>query len=88
MLRDIALWSNGKLSQDEIIKIIRNEAGPLLVRDRLFDVFTKDFDGVQKTSYAFNLVFQSYERTLSDVEINEVMAHITDVLSKQGLEVR
>lgn len=88
MLRDIALWSNGKLSQEEIIKIIRKEAGPLLVRDRLFDVFTKDFDGVSKTSYAFNLVFQSYERTLSDIEINEVMTHITEVLTNKGLEVR
>ncbi len=88
MLRDIALWSNGKLSQDQILEIIRTEAGPLLVRDRLFDVFTKDFDGESKTSYAFNLVFQSYERTLSDVEINEVMARITEKLSAQGLEVR
>lgn len=88
MLRDIALWSNNKLSQDEILNIIRTQAGPLLVRDRLFDVFKKDFDGVSKTSYAFNLVFQSYDRTLSDVEVNEIMARITDVLSKQGLEVR
>lgn len=88
MLRDIALWSNGKLSQNEILNIIRTEAGSLLVRDRLFDVFTKDFDGVSKTSYAFNLVFQSYERTLSDVEVNEIMERITSALLKEGLEVR
>lgn len=88
MLRDIALWSNGKLSEDEILEIIRKESGPLLVRDRLFDVFTKDFDGVQKTSYAYNLVFQSYEKTLSDTEINEIMAKVTKTLENQGLEVR
>lgn len=88
MLRDIALWSNGELSQHEILEIIRKEAGPLLVRDRLFDVFAKDFEGVSKTSYAFNLVFQAYDRTLSDVEINEVMTKVTQKLTKDGMEVR
>ncbi|OHA79618.1 MAG: hypothetical protein A2747_00505 [Candidatus Yonathbacteria bacterium RIFCSPHIGHO2_01_FULL_44_41] len=84
MLRDIAMWASGEITKDEILGIIRAEGGDLLVRDRLFDVFTKD----SKTSYAFNLVFQSHERTLSDVEINEVMARITEKLSTHGLEVR
>ncbi|MFZ2831798.1 MAG: hypothetical protein WAZ40_01455, partial [Minisyncoccia bacterium] len=84
MLRDIAMWANAGVSQEVIIKIIRTEGGALLVRDRLFDVFTKD----EKTSYAFNLVFQSPERTLSDIEINEVMARITAKLAGAGLEVR
>ncbi|MEK7568753.1 MAG: phenylalanine--tRNA ligase subunit beta [Patescibacteria group bacterium] len=84
MLRDIAMWSDGKTTKDEIIAIIRAEGGELLVRDRLFDVFEKD----SKTSYAFNLVFQSHDRTLSDVEVNEIMARITEKLSAKGLEVR
>ncbi|MEK7460466.1 MAG: phenylalanine--tRNA ligase beta subunit-related protein [Patescibacteria group bacterium] len=88
MLRDIAMWAKVGASQDEILSIIRTEGGALLVRDRLFDVFTKDFDGISKTSYAFNLVFQSYEKTLSDDEVNEVMKRITDKLSAHGLEVR
>ena len=87
MLRDIAMWAQD-ITQDEILAIIRTEGTDLLVRDRLFDVFTKEFDGVSKTSYAFNLVFQSPDRTLSDVEINEVMARITEKLSARGLEVR
>lgn len=87
VLRDIAIWSQN-VTQGEIVKIIREEGTELLVRDRLFDVFEKDFDGIKKTSYAFNLVFQSYERTLSDVEINEIMARITEKLSAKGLEVR
>ena len=87
MLRDIAMWAQD-VTQDEIITIIRAEGADLLVRDRLFDVFTKEVDGVSKTSYAFNLVFQSPDRTLSDVEINEVMALITEKLSARGLEVR
>lgn len=88
MLRDIAVWAEVGIFQEEIISIIQEEAGVLLVRDRLFDVFEKDFDGVKKTSYAFNLVFQSYDRTLTDVEVNEIMARITAKLIARGLEVR
>jgi phenylalanyl-tRNA synthetase beta chain len=84
ILRDIAMWASEEVTKEDIISIIRTEGGELLVRDRLFDVFTKD----SKTSYAFNLVFQSHERTLSDIEINEVMARITKKLSEKGLEVR
>ena len=88
MLRDIAMWAPVGITQEDILAIIRTEGGALLVRANLFDVFTKEVDGVSKTSYAFNLVFLSYERTLSDVEINEVMSRITEKLSARGLEVR
>ncbi len=83
-LRDIAMWASGDISQDEIISIVREKGGALLVRDRLFDVFEKD----GRTSYAFNLVFQSHERTLSDADVNEVMEHITRELLARGMEVR
>ena len=46
ILRDIALFAEeGK--EKEILTIIKTEAGPLLFRADLFDVFTKD----GKTSY-------------------------------------
>ena len=88
MLRDIAMWATEGITQEDILAIIRTEGGTLLVRANLFDVFTKEVEGVSKTSYAFNLVFLSHERTLSDDEINEVMARITKALSVKGLEVR
>lgn len=88
MLRDIAMWAPEGTTQEEILAVIREEGGELLARANLFDVFTKEVDGISKTSYAFNLVFLSYDRTLSDIEINEIMARITEKLSAQGLEVR
>ncbi|MCK9345335.1 MAG: hypothetical protein M0P64_04460 [Candidatus Pacebacteria bacterium] len=88
MLRDIAMWAPEGITQDEILAIIRTEGGELLTRANLFDVFKKEVDGVSRTSYAFNLVFLSHERTLSDVEINEIMARMTEKLSARGLEVR
>lgn len=88
VLRDIAMWAKEGIHQDEILSIIHIEAEKLLVRGELFDVFTKDFDGVKKNSYAFNLVFQSYERTLSDSEVNEVMVRVMKKLSDQGFDIR
>ena len=84
ILRDIALFAEeGK--EKEILTIIKTEAGPLLFRADLFDVFTKD----GKTSYAFHLVFQSQEKTLSDEEINKIMDKVTRALNnKKGWQVR
>jgi phenylalanyl-tRNA synthetase beta subunit len=61
-----------------------------MIKNRLFDVFTKKFeDGSSKVSYAYRLIFQSYERTLSDEEINLIMQKITDKLNaKEGWQVR
>ncbi len=88
MLRDIALWVPEKVTSDVVIEIIANEAGELLRTKRLFDVFTKEIDGIRKTSYAFNLVFQSDEKTLSDDEVNVIMNRVQSALVKEGYEVR
>lgn len=85
VLRDIAVWVSENLSSDDILSIITNDAGELLVQSSLFDEYKKD----GKVSYAFKLVFQSLEKTLSDEEVNEVMKRITDTLNAQdGFEVR
>ncbi len=88
MLRDIALWAPEGVSVDAVLSVIADEGGELLRIKRLFDVFTKEFSEGKKTSYAFNLVFQSYEKTLSDGEVNSIMEHITSALSANGWEVR
>lgn len=88
MLRDIALWVPEGIPHDEVLAIIVHEGGNLLRTKRLFDVFTKEFPEGKRTSYAFNLVFQSYEKTLSDEEINNSMLRITIALRARGWEVR
>lgn len=71
--RDIAVWVPEKDSSEKILKIIKENGTGLLVKEPyIFDSFSKD----GKISYAFRLVFQSYERTLTDSEINEIMAKI------------
>jgi phenylalanyl-tRNA synthetase beta chain len=82
--RDIAVFVPESVTQDELQKIITEKAGTLLVRDTLFDVFKKE----GKVSYAFRLVFQSHERTLTDDEINKIMESISATLAEKGWQVR
>ncbi len=85
--RDISLWVSNSPSEDlknDIINVMRTVAGSLLVRITLFDEFTKD----GKTSYAFRLIFQSYEKTLTDDEVNERMVLVETKISENGWEVR
>jgi phenylalanyl-tRNA synthetase beta subunit len=83
VLRDIALWSDSE-EAGPVLEIITQNAGPLLVRADMFDTFTKD----GRTSYAFHLAFQSYEKTLTDDEVGKIMQDVTDACTKQGWEVR
>ncbi len=93
MVRDIALFV-GTESSEEVWNIIFNSikesgADTLLRRHELFDVFKKkDETGKEITSYAFRMVFQSYEKTLSDEEINAVMDKIYKTVADRGFKVR
>lgn len=87
VLRDISVWVPGSTGQEEMIKkMIAENAGDLLVRNTLVDVYEKVDES--KTSYSSRLVFQSEEKTLTDVEINEIMDNITKSLNESGFEVR
>ncbi len=89
-VRDIAVFTPEGTEEKQVRKIIEEKADSLLIKNRLFDVFTKaQEDGTKKTSYAFRLVFQSHEKTLTEDEINNVMTSITNTMnSKQGWQVR
>lgn len=82
--RDIALWVPEAVPGDEIEKVLKENGGELLTQCRLFDEFKKE----GKVSYAFRLIFQSFERTLTDDEVGRIMDSVTDVLKGRGFEVR
>ncbi len=85
MTRDIALWTPEGTDGEDVRSLITDMAGTLLVRIDQFDSFTKE----NRTSYAYRLVFESPDRTLSDEEINPIMEQITRMLNaKEGYEVR
>ena len=82
--RDIALFVNESTAVSDVAMLIDAHGGALRVRTTLFDTFTKD----GRTSYAFRLVFQSPDRTLTDEEVNEEMERIYLAARGQGWEVR
>jgi phenylalanyl-tRNA synthetase beta chain len=82
--RDIALWVTEGIAATDIELVLNNAAGELRLRTDLFDEFTKDGE----TSFAFRLVFQSKEKTLTDNEINEIMDSINQAVSGKGWKVR
>ncbi len=90
--RDIAVFvPGGEENREKVLEIIQKYAGDLLVRTDLFDVFTKEGKEGQetKTSFAYRLIFQSHNKTLTDKEVNESMERIAEALNKNsGWQVR
>lgn len=84
VLRDVALWVPAGTDAGAVVKILQEEGGELLVRTTVFDRFEKE----GKLSLAFRLVFQSFEKTLEEAEVNEAMEKITAALHAQGFEIR
>ncbi|NCN52463.1 phenylalanine--tRNA ligase subunit beta [Candidatus Parcubacteria bacterium] len=82
--RDIALWVSEGTTAADVIAVLQKEAGDLCVRITLFDEFTKD----GRTSFAFRLVFQSYEKTLASEEVDTIMEKIYAAVKGNDWEVR
>ena len=82
--RDIALWVPSGTESGIIENIIKENAGELLARLDQFDHFEKE----GRTSYAFRLIFQSMERTLTDDEVSGIMEKISAALRAALFEVR
>ena len=82
--RDIALWVSSDTQSEEVKNVISQSAGNLMSRIDQFDEFKKG----DKTSYAFRLVFQSFEKTLTDDEANGAMNAVYEAVKARGWEVR
>ncbi len=94
IVRDIAVFIPGpKGKGSELRNIIESLDTDLIVKVYQFDEFEKvdSETGAVKTSYAFRIIFQSYERTLTDTEVEEVMQKLNSkILDRQeeGWEIR
>lgn len=85
MTRDIAFFAPAGTSAEEARGVVAGALGPLVVKGPdQFDRFEKD----GKVSYGFRVVFQSFERTLSDEEANAEMKKAYDAVKAKGWEVR
>ena len=83
--RDIAVWVPEGEDNNKLKNILIEEGTNLLIKEPyLFDSFSKE----GRTSFAYRLVFQSYEKTLTDEEVNPIMDNVTKKISSLGWEVR
>jgi len=83
--RDVSFWvGEGKNSIEFFSRSFRE-----LGLKNLRAVYVIDsFDKEGRQSYAFSLIFQSPEKTLSDEEVNKEMEKVYNFLTLQGCEVR
>lgn len=88
IVRDIACWVDENVEEEKIEKIIRENISLLCIKLNLFDKFEKEIDGVKKKSFAFRLIYQDKERTLTDEEVNVEADKIYNALKERGFEVR
>lgn len=72
IVRDIAVFVPLDEKVDNVLDIIENSAGKLLVNADLFDIYENN----ERKSLAFHLIFQSPDKTLTDEEINSIMEKI------------
>jgi phenylalanyl-tRNA synthetase beta chain len=71
-----------KVSKDYIDKILGIEV-PETEFEKILSNYKFEFKKEGRVSYAFRLVFQSMEKTLSDEEVNAIMKEITNILNGQ-----
>ena len=81
IIRDNANFVPQKVKEEYIETKIKKEAGELLVRFSQFDKFQKA--GEERISYGYRMVFQSFERTLTDDTVNHVMERFTTLCNAE-----
>ena len=86
--RDLALVCDKSVYVGDIAKTIRKNAGKILEKLELFDVYEGEQVGEGKKSVAFSLAFRAPDHTLKDDEVNPAIDKILSALSAQGIEIR
>lgn len=81
--RDLAILVDKEESAGEIEKLIAKNGGKYFKEVTLFDVYTGERISADKKSLAFNIKFQSNERTLKDEEADETFNKILSAVEKQ-----
>jgi phenylalanyl-tRNA synthetase beta chain len=82
-VRDLAFVVSRSLTHEVLESWIRASGGPLLVASRLFDAYEGPPLGEEEKSLAFTLVFRAAERSLTNDEVDAVVAKIVERVGKE-----
>jgi len=82
--RDISFIIDKSINLNNYYEIVRDFAEGLIEEVKLIDSYEDDKKfGNNKKSYTFRIVYRSYERTLSNEEINKIQEEIREGTKKQ-----
>jgi phenylalanyl-tRNA synthetase beta chain len=81
--RDLAVIVPASVKEADVREAIISEGGPLLKHLDLFDVYTGEQIPEGTVSLAYNVVFQSDERTLQEDEVNGLQKKIEDSIANR-----
>lgn len=84
IVRDLSILVQPQAKIDQVLDVIENIGGALIMDTELFDIYEK---GGQK-GLAFRIIYQSNERTLTDVEVNASQQKIIKAMEERGWEIR
>lgn len=93
IVRDVATFLPESLENNFDFENLKKEIVSLGMQNvekiYMFDKFTKQQeDGKTQTSIAFRIIFQSYEKTLADTDVESEMAKLNTYLQNNGYVVR
>lgn len=80
--RDIAIVVENHVTAQSVMDIIKTTAGELLQRVTLFDVYAGQGIASGSKSLALSLSLQASDRTLTDEEVNRLIAHVIENLER------
>jgi len=81
--RDIAVIVNQDISADDLLICVRGAAGKLLKQVDIFDIYQGEAIDLGRKSVAMGLTLQDFSRTLTDADIEQVIANVIAALINQ-----
>lgn len=85
IFRDVSFWAEKEITESEFVGMIKESLTELCVKGPyLIDTFSKE----GRYSYAFRFVFQSYEKTLTEQDVESDWDKIIETIKEKGFKIR
>jgi phenylalanyl-tRNA synthetase alpha chain len=85
--KDVSFWVSDRFNRNEALSMMRELAGDLLEQVEIRDIFEHPVTG--RVSLLYRLYYRSFERTLTDEEVNPIQEAIrTMLVVRFGVELR
>lgn len=81
--KDLAFICNKNISCEDLIKTIKQSAGKILKNVYAFDYYQGNKIEENKKSIAYKLIFESFDKTLSEEEINPILDKVIENVMKK-----